>query len=213
VYPSPDGADVAAPISLFEWLLNFYEEARESKVRFAACSALFAELGSEDELPISRILPCAALQYFFSGGIASSVVAAGACCSTRRWRPSWDLACCCTCRSASDVAVGLLLLLLLQHPPLETITGPGELLYVPRGWWHMVLNLDHAVAVTQNYVSSVGLPAVLAFLKQGSQQLVSGCCLQDRCGTTLQLQCSQVLLQCLPVMQISCVCHVMMCTA
>jgi hypothetical protein len=33
VYPSPDGADVAAPISLFEWLLNFYEEARESKVR------------------------------------------------------------------------------------------------------------------------------------------------------------------------------------
>jgi hypothetical protein len=36
VYPSPDGADVAAPISLFEWLLNFYEEARESKVRPAA---------------------------------------------------------------------------------------------------------------------------------------------------------------------------------
>ncbi|WIA16758.1 hypothetical protein OEZ85_013410 [Tetradesmus obliquus] len=97
VYPSPDGADVAAPISLFEWLLNFYEEARESK-----------------------------------------------------------------------------------HPPLETITGPGELLYVPRGWWHMVLNLDEAVAVTQNFVSSVGLPAVLAFLKQGSEGLVSGCCLQDR---------------------------------
>jgi hypothetical protein len=108
---------------------------------------------------------------------------------------------------------GLCCCCLLQHPPLETITCPGEVLYVPRGWWHMVLNLDHAVAVTQNYVSSVGLPAVLAFLKQGSQQLVSGCCLQDRCGTTLHLQCSQGLLQCLPVMQISCVCHVMMCTA
>jgi hypothetical protein len=76
--------------------------------------------------------------------------------------------CCCCC--------------LLQHPPLETITGPGELLYVPRGWWHMVLNLDDAVAVTQNFVSSVGLPAVLGFLRQGSQQLVSGCCLQDRCA-------------------------------
>jgi hypothetical protein len=39
VYPSPDGADVAAPISLFEWLLNFYEEARESKVSPAALIA------------------------------------------------------------------------------------------------------------------------------------------------------------------------------
>jgi hypothetical protein len=44
----------------------------------------------------------------------------------------------------------------------------------------MVLNLEHSVAVTQNFVSSVGLPQVLAFLKQGSEQLVSGCCLQDR---------------------------------
>lgn len=69
----------------------------------------------------------------------------------------------------------------LQHPPLETITQPGEVMYVPRGWWHMVLNLDESVAVTHNYVSSQGLPAVLRFLKPGRETLVSGCCLQDRC--------------------------------
>lgn len=34
----------------------------------------------------------------------------------------------------------------MQHHPRETITGPGEPLYVPRGWWHMVLNLDEAAA-------------------------------------------------------------------
>jgi hypothetical protein len=33
IYPSPDGADVAAPVSIIEWFLNFYDEARQSKVR------------------------------------------------------------------------------------------------------------------------------------------------------------------------------------
>lgn len=32
VHPSPDGADVAAPVSIIEWFLNFYDEARQSKV-------------------------------------------------------------------------------------------------------------------------------------------------------------------------------------
>eukprot|EP00775_Hariotina_reticulata_P003876 gene3876-4131_t len=89
IYPSPDGADVAAPISIIEWFLNFYDEARQSK---------------------------------------------------------------------------------------------GEVLFVPRGWWHCVLNLTSSVAVTQNYVSSAGLGAVLAFLKTGSRELVSGCSVEDRSG-------------------------------
>lgn len=44
-----------------------------------------------------------------------------------------------------------------------------------------MLNLGHTVAVTQNYVSSTGLPKVLHFLKPGRVELVSGCGLQDRC--------------------------------
>jgi hypothetical protein len=48
-----------------------------------------------------------------------------------------------------------------------------------------VLNLGHTVAVTQNFVSSVGLPKVLDFLKPGRTALVSGCGLEDRCVYTV----------------------------
>ena len=32
VHPSADGADVATPVSLTEWFLNFYQETKEGKV-------------------------------------------------------------------------------------------------------------------------------------------------------------------------------------
>ncbi len=32
VHPSADGADVATPLSIVEWFLNFYDEAREAQV-------------------------------------------------------------------------------------------------------------------------------------------------------------------------------------
>ncbi|BGP31416.1 hypothetical protein JCM10296v2_003180 [Rhodotorula toruloides] len=55
----------------------------------------------------------------------------------------------------------------------EGICREGEILYVPSGWWHIVVNLTPAIAVTQNYVSHREFPAVLRFMRDRPSQ-VSG---------------------------------------
>jgi ribosomal protein L16 Arg81 hydroxylase len=60
--------------------------------------------------------------------------------------------------------------------PLEAVVGPGELLFIPRGWWHTALNLEpDTLAVTHNWVSPASLPAVLDWLASRRPDLVSGC--------------------------------------
>jgi len=60
--------------------------------------------------------------------------------------------------------------------PFECIVHPGDIIFVPHGWWHCVLNIDDgmSIALTQNYVSQSNLPDVLRFLKKNISQ-VSGC--------------------------------------
>ncbi|ORC91727.1 transferase, transferring glycosyl group [Trypanosoma theileri] len=46
----------------------------------------------------------------------------------------------------------------------ECICEPGDIMFIPCGWWHFVINLEDSVAITQNYVSECNLPSVMKFL-------------------------------------------------
>lgn len=57
---------------------------------------------------------------------------------------------------------------------LEGVCSDGEVLHVPSGWWHLVVNLDVSIAITQNFVPKSHLPSVLSFLKDNTADQVSG---------------------------------------
>ncbi|KAH8694116.1 putative F-box and JmjC domain protein [Talaromyces proteolyticus] len=56
---------------------------------------------------------------------------------------------------------------------IEGICNEGEVLHVPSGWWHLVVNLEPSIAITQNFVPKAHLTAALDFLQNKADQ-VSG---------------------------------------
>ncbi|KAI0203892.1 hypothetical protein F4808DRAFT_416187 [Astrocystis sublimbata] len=54
---------------------------------------------------------------------------------------------------------------------IEGVCKAGEILHVPSGWWHLVVNLEAGIALTQNFVPKSHLADVLSFLKYKPDQV------------------------------------------
>eukprot|EP00536_Pseudo-nitzschia_multiseries_P017524 jgi/Psemu1/264353/estExt_Genewise1Plus.C_16050004 len=63
----------------------------------------------------------------------------------------------------------------VDQRPMECTTHPGDVVFVPHGWWHSVINLDDSnIAITHNYISPSNLGNALKFFVEKQDQ-ISGC--------------------------------------
>lgn len=55
--------------------------------------------------------------------------------------------------------------------PIECIQEAGEVIFVPSGWWHMVLNVTDTIAVTQNFMNAANFTQVYADVRKDSKKM------------------------------------------
>lgn len=58
---------------------------------------------------------------------------------------------------------------------MEIEQGPGDIVFVPPNWWHLVVNLEPTVAYTENCITHTNLQDVMESLERIDEKTVAGC--------------------------------------
>ena len=58
-----------------------------------------------------------------------------------------------------------------EERPIELIQEPGEIIFVPSGWWHTVLNVTDTIAVTQNWVDRHNFSVAWTDIQRGDPEM------------------------------------------
>ena len=146
VFPSQNHAEVTTPISVAEWFINYYQEHRgriqnfEEKKKYETERWEFQQkqMKKRKEIMAAKAKEEEEKQTRASKK-AKKTAAAASSASSASPAPT---------PSASASASPPLL-----SGPVECICEPGEVIFIPNGWWHTALNLTPSFAVTQNYVN------------------------------------------------------------
>eukprot|EP00300_Choanocystis_sp_HF-7_P030341 c39159_g1_i1.p2 GENE.c39159_g1_i1~~c39159_g1_i1.p2 ORF type:complete len:360 (+),score=68.52 c39159_g1_i1:107-1186(+) len=56
---------------------------------------------------------------------------------------------------------------------LDVVQRPGETMFVPRGWWHVVVNLSFTVSVTANFVNEINFEDSFAILAKKKPKIAA----------------------------------------
>jgi hypothetical protein len=53
---------------------------------------------------------------------------------------------------------------------IEFIQQPGEIVFIPFGWWHVVINIDVTIGVTQNYLCASSFPEIFERFREATPE-------------------------------------------
>ncbi|KAK5584022.1 hypothetical protein RB653_005629 [Dictyostelium firmibasis] len=138
VYPSDDGLEITAPSSIIEWFINFYEKPDSIE------KDSLEEQQKENDKKNTRFK------------LKDKKVNIKHQQQQQQQKQQQQ-------QSNDDDETGEVETYETVKP-LEGILNAGEMIFVPSGWYHSVLNLEESIAITHNFIDSNNLLKVVDFM-------------------------------------------------
>lgn len=164
VFPSKDELLVTTPVSVTEWMLRFYKETKRSKAPVVGGSTGNSYNYSINSLKTSISGDNASLNTSSPQQEPNSSDSSPKTSSTLP-NPQNTNSNTPTNHSYAGKTYE-------QVRPIECLQRPGDLIFIPNGWWHQVLNIEECIGVTQNVVCDHNLLNVVKFLRAKKKQEV-----------------------------------------